>query len=69
MHLNIAAGVTSPLHALPAVVGRVAQDAGVGRLIVSHISQFDLDAAIAELKKFYTGSLTVGSDLQCTQVQ
>jgi len=69
MHLNIAAGATSPLHASPAVVGRVAQDAGVGRLIVSHISQFDLDAAIAELKKFYTGPLTVGADLQCTQVQ
>jgi ribonuclease BN (tRNA processing enzyme) len=69
MHLNIAAGAKSPLHAPPAVVGRVAQDSGVGRLIVSHISQFDLDAAIAELKKFYTGPLTIGSDLQCTQVQ
>ena len=69
MHLNIAAGAISPSHASPAVVGRVAQDAGVGRLIVSHISQFDLDAAIAELKKFYTGPLTVGADLQCTQVQ
>jgi ribonuclease BN (tRNA processing enzyme) len=69
MHLNIAAGAKSPLHASPAVVGRVAQDAGVGHLIVSHISQFDLDTAIAELKKFYTGLLTIGSDLQCTQVQ
>ena len=69
MHLNIAAGATSPLHASPGVVGRVAQDAGVGRLIVSHISQLDLDAAIAELKKFYTGPLTIGADLQCTQVQ
>jgi ribonuclease BN (tRNA processing enzyme) len=69
MHLNIAAGATSPLHASPGVVGRVAQDAGVGRLIVSHISQFDLDAAIAELKKFYTGPLTIGADLQCMQVQ
>jgi ribonuclease BN (tRNA processing enzyme) len=69
MHLAIAAGESSPLHASPAVVGRVAQDAGVGRLIVSHIGQFDLDAAIAELKKSYTGALTVGADLQCTQVQ
>lgn len=69
MHLNIAAGAKSPLHASPGVVGRVAQDAGVGRLIVSHISQFDLDAAIVELKKFYTGPLTIGADLQCTQVQ
>ena len=68
MHLAIAAGTSSPLHASPAVVGRVAQDAGVGRLIVSHIGPFDLDAAIAELKKFYTGPLTIGADLQCTSV-
>jgi ribonuclease BN (tRNA processing enzyme) len=68
MHLAIAAGATNLLHASPAVVGRVARDAGVGRLIVSHIGQFDLDAAIAELKKFYTGPLTIGADLQCTSV-
>jgi ribonuclease BN (tRNA processing enzyme) len=69
MHLMIEAGGTSPLHASPSVVGRVAHDAGVGRLIVSHIGQFDLDAAIAELKKFYTGPLTIGVDLQCTPVE
>jgi len=68
MHLAIAAGATNPLHASPAVVGRVAQDAGVGRLIVSHIGQFDVDTATAELKKYYTGPLTVGADLQCTSV-
>jgi ribonuclease BN (tRNA processing enzyme) len=68
MHLAIAAGATSSLHASPAVVGRVAQDAGVGRLIVSHIGQFDLDAAITDVKKFYAGPLTVGADLQCTSV-
>ena len=69
MHLAIAAGATSPLHAAPAVVGRIAQDAGVGRLIVSHIGQFDLDPALAELKKAYAGPLTVGADLQCTPVR
>jgi len=68
MHLAIAAGAKSPLHASPAVVGRVAQEAGVGRLIVSHIGLFDLNAAIAELKKSYTGPVTVGADLQCTPV-
>jgi ribonuclease BN (tRNA processing enzyme) len=68
MHLAIAAGATSSLHAPPAVVGRVAQDARVGRLIVSHIGQFDLDAAITDVKKLYTGPLTVGADLQCTSV-
>jgi ribonuclease BN (tRNA processing enzyme) len=69
MHLAIAAGTTSPLHAAPSVVGRVANEAGVGRLIVSHIGLFDLDPAIVELKKFYKGPLTIGADLQCTAVQ
>jgi len=68
MHMAIAAGATSPLHAAPAVVGRIAQDAGVGRLVVSHIGQFDLDAAVSDVKKAYTGALTVGTDLQCTPV-
>ena len=68
MHLAIAAGTTNPIHASPAVIGRIAQDAGVGRLIVSHIGAFDVDAAIAELRQSYTGALTVGADLQCTQV-
>jgi ribonuclease BN (tRNA processing enzyme) len=69
MHLVVEAGGNSPLHASPSVVGRVAHDAGIGRLIVSHIGQFDLDPAIAELKKFYSGPLTIGADLQCTPVQ
>jgi ribonuclease BN (tRNA processing enzyme) len=68
MHLAIAAGATSPLHAAPAVVGRIAREAGVRRLIVSHIGQFDLEAAISELKQSYTGPLTVGADLQCTPI-
>ena len=68
MHLAIAPGVQNPLHATPAVVGRIAQEAGVGRLIVSHIGLFDLDAAIADLRKFYTGLLIVGADMQCTPV-
>jgi hypothetical protein len=34
--------VPNPFHAAPAVVGRIAREAGVGRLIVSHISQFVL---------------------------
>ena len=70
MHLAIAANAPpSPLHASPAVVGRLAQQAGAKRLILGHIGQFDLDPAIADVKKTYTGALTVGSDLQCTPVQ
>jgi len=70
MHLAYGEGVRDhPLHAGPDMVGRVAQEAGVGQLIVSHIGIFDLDAALAEIKKNYTGPLTVGADLQCTPVR
>src|SRR6266700_3339525 len=70
MHLAIAANAPpSPLHASPALVGRLGQEAGAKKMILGHIGQFDLDAAIADVKKAYTGALTVGSDLQCTPVQ
>ena len=69
MHLAIGVGAASGLHAAPAVVGRIAQEAGVAHLIVSHIGFFNLEAAIAEVKKFYTGLVTVAADLQCTRVQ
>jgi ribonuclease BN (tRNA processing enzyme) len=69
MHLAIAAGApANPLHAAPAVVGRIAQEAHVGRLVVSHLGVYDLDAAIAELKTAYTGPLIIGADLQCTPI-
>jgi ribonuclease BN (tRNA processing enzyme) len=52
MHLAIAADAPpSPLHASPAVVGRLGQEAGVKRLILSHIGQFDLEAAVADVKR------------------
>ena len=69
MHLALPAGGKHPFHAAPEVIGRIAQEAGVGRLIVSHIGPFSLDPAIAGLKNFFTGPLTVGADLQCTQVE
>jgi ribonuclease BN (tRNA processing enzyme) len=69
MHLAIGVGANNPNQALPAVVGRIAESANPGRLILGHIGPFDLDAAIAELKRNYTGPLTVGADLQCTQAE
>src|SRR4051794_2231436 len=70
MHLQIAVGATNPLHAAPAVVGRIAEEARVGRLIVSHIGLIGpaLDAAIADVKKSYSGPLIIGADLQCTPI-
>jgi ribonuclease BN (tRNA processing enzyme) len=69
MHLAIGVGANNPNQALPAVVGSVAQSANPKRLILSHIANFDLDAAVADVKKNYSGSLTIGADLQCTQAK
>jgi ribonuclease BN (tRNA processing enzyme) len=68
MHLMTPVGMKNPLHAEPAVVGRIAQEVRPGRLIVSHIGLTGaaLDAAIADLKRFYSGPLIVGADMQCT---
>lgn len=68
MHIAIAAGATSPLHAAPEVVGRLARDAQAKRLVLSHIGPFDLESAVADVRKHYAGPLTLGADLQCTPV-
>ena len=65
----IGVGANNPNQALPYVVGEVAQRAHPKRLVLSHIANFDLDAAVTDVKKTYTGALTVGADLQCYQVQ
>jgi ribonuclease BN (tRNA processing enzyme) len=68
LHMTVGVGVKSPLHAAPEVVGQVARDAKPTRLILSHLDPSNLDAAVAEVKKHYTGPLTVAADLQCTPV-
>jgi ribonuclease BN (tRNA processing enzyme) len=69
LHLAIGVGANNPNQALPSVVGTMAQRAAPKRLILSHIANFDLDAAVSDVKKNYSGPLTVAADLQCTQVK
>ena len=69
MHLQLGVGSGGPGHATPAVVGHVARAARAKRLLLSHIGQFDLDAAVAEVKQYYSGPVTVGADLLCTTVR
>ena len=69
MHLAIGVNANNPNQALPAVVGSVAQSANPKRLVLSHIGNFDVDAAVADVKKNYSGPLTIGADLQCTQAK
>jgi ribonuclease BN (tRNA processing enzyme) len=70
------------IHAPPAVVGQVARDAKVKRLVLSHFylgypqdpgregtSLFNLDQNVAEVKKYYSGPLTLANDLQCIPIR
>jgi ribonuclease BN (tRNA processing enzyme) len=69
MHLTIPGPESDTGHASPALVGQIARDAHIGRLVLGHIGRFDPnERAIADVKKSYAGPLTVGSDLQCTPV-
>ena len=68
MHLQLGVGAASPGHATPTVVGQIASAARAKHLLLAHIGQFDLDAAVAEVRKWYAGPITAGADLQCTPV-
>ena len=66
------------LHATPTVVGRIARQARVGRLVLSHIietpvgyatpevfSGYQLEENVARVRRMYPGPVEVASDLQC----
>ena len=66
-----ATGRGAELHARPSVWGALAAEAGVGRLVASHIStssQQVLEDSLAYLRAAYAGPITVGEDLLCVAV-
>jgi ribonuclease BN (tRNA processing enzyme) len=65
MHLTAGVGQNIPGHASPAVVGEVALAARARRLVLSHIGQFDVNAAVADIRKRYRGAVSIAADLQC----
>jgi ribonuclease BN (tRNA processing enzyme) len=69
LHMPLAPGASNAFHAAPDVVGRMAHAAAARRLVVSHIGQFNIDAALAEVRKHYEGPITVAEDLQCTSAR
>jgi ribonuclease BN (tRNA processing enzyme) len=69
MHLTIPGPESDAGHASPRVVGQIARDAHIGRLVLGHIGRFDLEPAIRDVRKYYGGPLTVGADLQCIPVR
>jgi ribonuclease BN (tRNA processing enzyme) len=73
MHMAIAPDATGPalsVHATPARVGEVARDAGVSRLVLSHLvpEQAALGASVADVRLRYRGPVDVAADLGCYPV-
>jgi len=65
-----ATGAIAELHAKPSVLGRIASEAGVKEVVVSHIAFPDvLDQNLKILKANYPGNVTVASDMTCIAVE
>ena len=57
------------LHAKPSVWGKIANDADVGNLILSHLSiNQNFESNLNALKAVYSGPLTIAEDLMCLPV-
>jgi ribonuclease BN (tRNA processing enzyme) len=69
LHMAIGVGQRVAGHASSDVIGRVAAEAKPKRLVLSHIGQFDVKAAVSEVRKHYTGPIDVGADLACIAVR
>jgi len=71
MHMVVPEGVSGAgrkLHAPPGVIGGIAQDAGVGTLVLSHLmsrSLKNLDKNVKIVKAKYAGQVIVANDLDC----
>jgi ribonuclease BN (tRNA processing enzyme) len=87
MHMAIseeAQGPATRIHAKPSKIGKIAQEVGVGTLVLSHFikigntntnpyskefSLFDLETNLSELKKHYSGTVVLAEDLQFIKVK
>lgn len=82
MHFAVSQDNAGQVHATPEVVGRIARDAGVGRLVLSHVidvpeglanpgrfSGPTLDASVSVVEGLYGGPVDVATDLQCFPVR
>ena len=60
--------VSGELHARPSEIGKLAAEAGIGRLVLSHNmarSLSHLDENLALIRQYYKGPVTVAEDLMC----
>ena len=58
------------LHAKPSVWGKIANEAKVGRLILSHLSiNQNFESNLVALEEVYSGPLTIAEDLMCIAIE
>lgn len=75
MHMPIpegATGAATQLHATPGVLGKIAKQAEVGTLILSHFmarSLRDLDENVAAIRAGYDGRIIIAEDLVCLNIE
>ncbi|MCF7991599.1 MAG: MBL fold metallo-hydrolase [Thiohalocapsa sp.] len=62
--------VAARLHALPSEIGRIARDAEVDHLVLSHLmrrSERALDDSLERIRAIYAGTVSTAADLDCFQ--
>jgi len=79
VHVAVSEAATGALHAKPSVWGQMATEAGVGKLVLSHLTNIaprnsdgDLlgfDERLAHLRSQYEGPLVIAEDLICVSVE
>jgi ribonuclease BN (tRNA processing enzyme) len=63
--------VARNLHATPSAIGRLAAEAGVHRLLLSHLmarSLAHLDQSLSIVRARYAGPVDVAEDLMCLEL-
>jgi ribonuclease BN (tRNA processing enzyme) len=73
-----ATGFAADLHAKPSVWGKIATDAGVGMLVLSHLTNIlpqnangevtGFDGRLANVRTTYDGPLVIAEDLMCVPI-
>ena len=71
MHLVVAEGVEGSaraLHAPPSRIGEIAERAGAGSLVLSHLTRWsrpETEANLRNVRSAYSGNITLAEDLMC----
>lgn len=71
IHMTTSESQNHALHAKPSVWGQMAEAAGAGHVVVSHIGAATPDAlaeSLAVLQQNYSGDVTVADDMMCVEV-